>query len=360
MDFVALELIKNLPTRSNQEYFVFVNAKDSEIDTISFQNVTFMNTSLPYPVWEQMWLPRQVKKLNLDVLHCTANTFPVFGSVPIILTLHDVIFMEHNPLMNSSYTWYQRMGNCYRRFLVKHFLEKVNRIVTVSEFELNIMKKGFANTTVEDRLSYIYNGVGKYFNEELLSLTEKEALRKKYTLPDDYVLFLGNRDPKKNTPNTLKAFAKFAKLNDQVHLVVGDLDRSYIDKCLPAATHQSVKERIVPVGYIDNKDLPGLLKLARIFLYTSLRESFGIPLLEGMRCGTPVITSSRSSMPEIAADAALLVDPYDIHAIAMNLHMLWHDKVRRQDYTRKGIARSACFNWMQMSREYSLIYYKVA
>lgn len=65
-------------------------------------------------------------------------------------------------------------------------------------------------------------------------------------------------------------------------------------------------------------------------------------------------------MPEIAADAALLVDPYDIHAIAMNLHMLWHDKVRRQDYTRKGIARSACFNWMQMSREYSLIYYKVA
>ena len=191
-------------------------------------------------------------------------------------------------------------------------------------------------------------------------MTEKEALRKKYTLPDDYVLFLGNRDPKKNTLNTLKAFAKFAKLNDQVHLVVGDLDRSYIDKCLPAATHQSVKERIVPVGYIDNKDLPGLLKLARVFLYTSLRESFGIPLLEGMGCGTPVITSNTSSMPEIADGAAQLVDPHSVNDIAGSLEKLWNNAALREELSKKGLARSINFDWAEMSYRYSILYSNVA
>jgi glycosyltransferase involved in cell wall biosynthesis len=360
MDFVALELIKNLPKNNNQEYFVFVNAKDAEVDQALFPQVTIVNSSLPYPVWEQIWLPRQAKKLSLDVLHCTANTFPIVNSVPTLLTLHDIIFMESNPLTNKDYSWYQRLGNFYRRVLVKNHLGKVDQIVTVSEFELNTMKQGLNAKGLESKISRIYNGVGKHFNHSALSEEETSELREKYSIPQNFVLFLGNTDPKKNTPNTLKAFVKFAERNENVHLLIGDLEQSFIEKCLPSGTPIQVKNRIVSLGYIDNRDLPGLLKLARVFLYTSLRESFGIPLLEGMRCGTPVITSNTSSMPEIAKDAALFVDPYHVEDIAIRLGELWNDETLQAELIEKGIARSAKFDWAQMSSEYSTLYPRVA
>jgi glycosyltransferase involved in cell wall biosynthesis len=360
MDFVALELIKNLPSNENHEYFVFVNAKNAEIDHNIFKQVTVVNTSLPYPIWEQLWLPKQAKKFNLDVLHCTANTFPILNSVPTLLTLHDIIFMESNPLTNSDYSWYQRLGNYYRRLLVKNHLGKVNKIVTVSEYELNTMKKGLHTEGLDGKISRIYNGVGEHFNAKELSQEHQVSLIEKYNLPKDFILFLGNTDPKKNTPNTLMAFAKFAKANQGAHLVIGDLDQSYIDKCLPAETSAQVKNRIISVGYIDNQDLPGLLKLSQFFLYTSLRESFGIPLVEGMRCGTPVITSNTSSMPEIAKEAALLVDPLNVEDIANSSERLWNDKTLRAEFKKKGIARSAQFNWSTMSIEYSRIYSQVA
>ena len=360
MDFVALELIKNLPLNENQEYFVFVNAKDSEIYKPAFAHVNIINKSLPYPIWEQFWLPRAAKKINLDVLHCTANTFPVNNAVPKLLTLHDIIFMERNPLIISDYSWYQRLGNYYRRILIKYYLDKVNKIVTVSEFELNAMKKGLKTEGLENKISRIYNGVGEHFNADELSQDQQENLIKKYDIPNDFALFLGNTDPKKNTPNTLKAFVKFAEKNKSAYLVIGDIDQSYVEKCLPASTPMDVKKRIVSVGYIDNQDLPGLLKLARIFLYTSLRESFGIPLVEGMRCGTPVITSNTSSMPEIAQGAALLVDPFSVEDIANSSDRLWNDKMLRAEFKEKGIARSTHFNWSRMSIQYSRIYSQVA
>lgn len=360
MDFVALELIKNLPKNNNQEYFVFVNAKDSEIDQSAFKHVTIINTNLPYPIWEQFWLPQQAKTLKLDVLHCTANTFPVLNSVPLLLTLHDIIFMESNPLTNTNYTWYQRLGNSFRRYLVKNHLGKVDKIVTVSDFELNTMKNSLSNQAVDTKISRIYNGVGEHFNNTVMNRSEKATLIEKYGIPEDFILFLGNTDPKKNTPNTLMAFAKFAEINKTAYLLIGDLDRAYIDKCLPEDTVEEIRDRIVTLGYVDNKDLPGLLKLSRLFLYTSLRESFGIPLLEAMRCGTPVITSNTSSMPEIAADAALFVDPYKVEEIATMLNTVWSDKLLQNEMSQKGIVQSAKFNWSDMSLEYSTLYPRVA
>ena len=357
MDFVALELIKNLPANSAHEFFVFVNASDAEIKREEFPGVIIINHKAAYPVWEQVWLPKMAEKLELDVLHCTANTFPISCKVPTVLTLHDIIFLEKHPLLEKDFTLYQRFGNLYRRFLVKNFIQRIDSIATVSQFEEQNIAKALPSTK---NLEVVYNGVGGHFNDSKLCDDEKASLRSKYGLPENYLLFLGNTDPKKNTRNTLKAFASFLENNPDAFLVVGDLKADYINDCLAGKGFEKARSRVVPVGYIANTDLPGLIKMSRAFVYTSLRESFGIPLLEGMACGVPVLTSDTSSMPEIAAGAAFLIDPASVDSIAHGMSALWEDGIENVLSKIQGLRRSAAFSWSKMASEYVQLYQKVA
>lgn len=354
MDFVALELIKNLPTDQGHEYIVFVNAADEDIQAERFPHVAFVNHKTAYPLWEQFWLPKAAAKQRVDMLHCTANTFPVRSSVPVVLTLHDVIFLESNPLFKGGYTWYQRLGNYYRRMLVKSAVGGVKRIATVSNFELKNIEKKVRHTSQVD---VVYNGVGSHFAQ---ALKNEKFLREAYNLPEEYMLFLGNTDPKKNTPNTLKAFAKLLENQPNAHLVIGDLDQAYINQCLPGKENEIARKRIVPVGYIDNQDLPGLMLMAKAFLYPSLRESFGIPLLEGMASGVPVISSNTSSLPEISGGAALLVDPANVDEMAEAMDKVWQDESLRRELIASGKFRSRAFSWQKMAMEYVQLYKKVA
>ena len=357
MDFVALELIKNLPANSVHEFFVFVNAADGEISPEEYPGVTIINHKTAYPIWEQVWLPKMAEKMQLDVLHCTANTFPISCKVPTVLTLHDIIFLEKHPLFEKDFTLYQRFGNLYRRFLVKNFIQRIEALATVSAFEEQNIAKALPDTK---SLDVVYNGVGTHFNDSQLLEEEKVLLRTKYALPENYLLFLGNTDPKKNTRNTLKAFASFLENHPDAYLVVGDLKADYINDCLTGKDFEKARSRVVPVGYIANTDLPGLLKMSRAFVYTSLRESFGIPLLEGMACGVPVLTSNTSSMPEIAARAALLVDPTNLNELAKGMQTLWNQGAEANEFAVLGKERSAAFSWSKMASEYVQLYQKVA
>ena len=354
MDFVALELIRNLPTDQGHEYIVFVNAADEDIQAELFPHVTIVNHKTAYPLWEQFWLPKAAAKQKVDVLHCTANTFPVRSSVPVVLTLHDVIFLESNPLFKGGYTWYQRLGNSYRRLLVKNFIQSVKNLVTVSHFEQrNITEHVKAKTNAE----VVYNGVGEHFAN---GFNDDDFLKSKFNLPDEYFLFLGNTDPKKNTPNTLKAFAQLAAAYPQLYLVIGDLEQVYINQCLPGKQYEYARKRIVPLGYINNQELPGLMRMARAFLYPSLRESFGIPLLEGMASGVPVISSNTSSLPEIAGGAALLVDPTNADELTDAMKQLLENETLRKNLIASGKFRSKAFSWQKMATEYVELYKKVA
>lgn len=357
MDFVALELIKNLPQDGEHEFFVFVNAKDEECKLQSFPHVTIVNHTASYAVWEQFWLPRAAKQLSLDVLHCTANTFPVFSSVPVVLTLHDVIFIESNPLFSKGFTPYQRFGNLYRRYLLKYFHRGIKRIATVSRFERSNIKLRLGGKFKAD---VIYNGVSEHFNPNEVQHPSKELVRKRYQLPWHYFLYLGNTDPKKNTPLTLRAFADFVVDHPAANLVVGDLKPSYIEKCLPGEQYAFAKKRIHCIGYIENRHLPDIIKLSQGFLYPSLRESFGLPLLEAMACGVPVITADTSSMPEIAQDAAMKVNPKCKASLTNAMTSLWSSDVWRKHFRELGIKRSADFSWKRMSAQYVELYENVA
>ena len=339
MDYVVLEEVKELQKMDTRnEYFVFVAPGEDRCiqDTRNFHVMEIGNNF--YPMWEQIALPRAVNELNLDILHCTSNTAPLRCKVPLILTLHDIIFLEARDQSNHSF--YQNLGWFYRKLVVPRILKKCKRIITVSDFELdNIVSK---LSIPQERMAMIHNGYNEWFKP-----TVKENFTyQKYIDQSGYFFFLGNTDPKKNTERTLIAYSKYLeKSNAKRQLLMADLDKFYLNDILNRNGIEHIRKMIIMPGYIVNNDLPNIYNNAFAFLYTSLKESFGIPLLEAMACGTPVITSNTSSMPEIGGPYAMLVNPEKPDEIAeMMLKLEMDDDLYRQQ-EKVGIERAKLFSW---------------
>ena len=350
MDYVVLEEIKELQKSDvRNEYFVFVAPGEDRCLKDS-KNVHIIEIgSNFYPLWEQFSLPRAVSQLNLDMLHCTSNTAPIRCKIPLILTLHDIIFLEPRDKSNKSF--YQDMGWRYRRFVVPRILKKCKRIITVSDFEYNnIITK---LQIPEEKMVMIYNGYNKWFRP----VEDTELIYQQYIEEPGYFFFLGNTDPKKNTERTLIAYSKYLEMSDvKRKLLMADLDRGYLDEIIDRNDIGNIRDHIVMPGYIKNADLPYIYNNAFAFLYTSLRESFGIPLLEAMACGTPVITSNTSSMPEIGGSEVIMVNPLNVNEITEKMLLLEKDKALYQKQKDIGIIRAQQFSWEYTAEQLLTVY----
>ena len=358
MDMVALELIKNLQQIDKKnEYVVFVKPDEDKTCIPTAPNFKIVELAGgPYPTWEQFALPRAAKAEGCDILHCTGNTGPIFSKVPLITTLHDIIYLESVSIFKKGGTWYQKIGNMYRRFVVPSVVRKSKRVVTVSNFEKERIRNFMG---LDDNLVAIYNGVGEHFKK----ITDKKILARakgKYNLPDNFMFFLGNTDPKKNTPNVLKAFAEFNKQSQlKYKLVMLDYEENALQKILSDIGFPEIRKDIHLTGYVPNTDLPAIINQCKVFLYPSLRESFGIPILEGMACGVPVITSNTSSMPEIAGDSALLVDPFKPEEIVAAIRKILEYDGFSHFISYKGTKHAKNFSWKNMAEQYLKLYEEV-
>ena len=330
MDYVVLQEIKELQKMDTKnEYFVFVApGEDRCLENSKNFHIIEIGGNF-YPLWEQFTLPHVANGLNLDILHCTSNTAPIRCKIPLILTLHDIIFLEPRDKNNKSL--YQNMGWLYRRIVVPKILKKCKKIITVSDFEKN-------NIMIQD-VQHIYQ---------------------KYIDNPGYFFFLGNTDPKKNTERTLVAYSKYLEKSViKRKLLMADLDQDYLDGIIERNHIENISKNIVMPGYIVNKDLPFIYNSAFAFLYTSLRESFGIPLLEAMASGTPVITSNTSSMPEIGGPHAILVDPQNPDEIAEKMLQLESDDEFYSRQEQIGLERAKLFSWRQTADHLLAVYESV-
>lgn len=350
MDFVALESIRELQKIDKEnEYFIYVYpGKDRCLQ--STENVHIIELNAPtYPLWEQVALPRAVKRVMPDLLHCTSNTAPLHCPVPLILTLHDIIFLEKR--QSSSLSWYQEMGWYYRRLVVPRVLPRCEKIITVSQFERQRILE--ALHLPEEKLVAVYNGFNNHFQPQ----PKAPEVTRKYIDADDYLFFLGNTDPKKNTPRVLKAYADYLrKSTRKLPLLIADLKEDAIDKILAEEKIPEIKSSLRFPGYIANTDLPALYNGAFAFLYPSLRESFGIPMLEAMACGTPIIAGNTSAMPEIAGEGALLADPFSAVDITKKILQLEEDPDFYQRQVEYGLERSRLFSWRNTAESLLEIY----
>ena len=350
MDYAVLQAIMELQQLdSKNEYFVFVAPGEDRCLQDS-HNVHVMEIGGGiYPLWEQYSLPKAAKRMNLDLLHCTSNTAPLFCKIPIILTLRDIIFLEPRDRMNESI--YQNLGWIYRKMIVPRIIRKCKRIITVSNFE----KRNIINTLSipEEKMVMIYNGINKWFKP----IQDIEFAYRKYIDTPSYFFFLGNTDPKKNTERTLIAYSKYLEKSEYKRkLLMADLDEQYLSYIINHNHIENIQNMVVMSGYIANRDLPYIYNNAFAFLYPSLRESFGIPLLEAMACGTPVITSNTSSMPEIGGPHAILINPENPDEIADMMLKLETDPAFYKRQEEIGLQQATLFSWRKTAEQLLELY----
>ena len=358
MDNAAVSVINALALVDKRNlYFIFVNDGPDKDCLELPDNFTVVCKKASYASFEQFHLPKLVAKYKLDLLHCTGNTAPIRCTVPVVLTLHDLIFFEKNPLFAQGYSYYQRFGNYYRRRVISAVLKKLRKIITVSNFERNRILGLFPHLNSND-VRVIGNAAGSHFMPERSEENTSTKLRDKYGLPAEYGLFLGNTDPKKNTRDTLRSWQMACKqMKKDIPLVIGDIDQQEA-KSRMRFSDADLQTMRFP-GYIDNRDLPAVMAEARIFLYTSRRESFGIPILEAMASATPVVTANVTSMPEVAGDAAYLVDPYDVSSMADGIQRVLADEALAKELVEKGFERIQSFSWERSARELLDVYAEV-
>src|SRR5688500_4096998 len=325
----SLELIKALrDLEPKHEYVVFAK-DDSYRECLTASDNVKIKTigGRMFADFEQFFLPLAAKREQRDLLHCPRNTAPFFCSVPLVQTLHDVIFMDTIP---SGDTFYQQFGNLYRRKLVPLVTPRSQAIITVSHYEREriVQRLGIKR----EKIHVIYNGLNEIHFNRHASQEKRQQVRTKYQLPPEFILFLGNQTTRKNPARVIEAYAKYAAATSSpLPLVTPGLTRSFITHRLRQLDLPFDEERYITPGYIADADLPVLYALSNLFLFPSLSEGFGMPLIEAMACGSPVISSDTSCLPEIAGNAAVLVNPLKADELAAAIVSLSsNDELRRK------------------------------
>jgi glycosyltransferase involved in cell wall biosynthesis len=358
MDVVARETLRALVRLAPQHTFVAFVRPGPDPCLPEASNLEVRTLRAPsYPLWEQVALPLAARRARLDVLHCTANTAPLVASVPRVVTLHDVIFLEGGLPPGGS--WYQRLGNAYRRLVVPPAVRRAAAVTTVSRYEAGRIRAALPE--VAGRLRVVPNAVAPHFRP-LDDPAARHAVAQRYGLPRRFVFFLGNTDPKKNLPGTLAAYVRYARQagGDALPMVVADVGRERLRAALQRLGAADLEARFVLPGYIAHADLPAVYSQCSLFLYPSLRESFGLPILEAMACGAPVLTSDCASMPEVGGEAAVLVDPRDPAAMAQAMTRVLSGPEEQLRRAMAGVRHARGFSWTRAARQMLAVYEEVA
>lgn len=350
----ALELIKALQELDrNNEFVVFAKDDEDRGCLTSSGNLKVRTVGGKFFAdFEQVFLPLAAKDERLDVLHCTGNTAPFFSSIPVVQTLHDVIFMDSIPTGDSLY---QRFGNLYRRKVVPFVTPKSHTVITVSQYEKEriIQRLGIKR----EKIHVVYNGINERRFHPRYNSDEREAIRKKYNLPDTFILFLGNQSARKNPARAVEAYVKYAaSCNEPLAFVTPGLSNNFVTDKLKNLNYPYNPQLFITPGYIDDADLPIVYGLSKAFLFPSLSEGFGMPLIEAMACGTPVVCSNASCLPEIAGNAAVLVNPLKADEMASGLLSLTTDEELSAKKIEAGFRNARRFNWTSAAEHILGIY----
>jgi len=287
-------------------------------------------------LWYDLCIPFVLKRIKADIFVSTDAMLSLYTKVPTLLVIHDLNF-EHYP---NDLPWLIRK---YYRSHTPKFALHASGIATVSEFSKNdiISKYGIQ----EDKIAIVYNGANENFHP--LDIISQQQIRLQYSDGLPYFLFVGSLHPRKNLANLFKAFDHFCSCNagiDTNLLIVGER-RWWTNTIQEAFNSMLFQNRVKFTGRVSTESLHKILASALALTYVSNFEGFGIPIIEAFKCGTPVITSNVTSMPEIAGGAALLADPSSPESISIAMKQLATDKRLRDELILKGFERAKDFNW---------------
>ncbi|HEY4229389.1 MAG TPA: glycosyltransferase family 1 protein, partial [Thermoanaerobaculia bacterium] len=285
---------------------------------------------------------------RLDLFHATHYVVPPLYRTRAVVTIHDIIHVLYPQFLPN------RAALLYARVMIGRALRRADRIITVSFNSKRDLVDYFGISPA--RIDVIYNGVAKRFREDVTP-EEKDRVATKYGLPRPYLLFLGGEKPHKNVRNVLRAFAEASRESALPHALVlaGPMpaNKSRVEALIEGL---DLSTRVSRPGIVPEEDLPGLFGGSEAFLYPTLYEGFGLPVVEAMACGVPVLTSSTSALQEIAGGYSLLVDPMDVSAIAKGISEIATNAERRAELVALGRRRAADFSWDRAAAQTLKVY----
>lgn len=303
---------------------------------------------------EQVVAPRRAARAGASVLHYPYFAAPLISPVPVVATVHDLI-----PMLLPAYRG-SPLVRLYTR-LVSVGVSRARLVVADSECTRRDILRRL--NIAPERVRVIPLAANPRFAQDT-SAAEREAVRRRYSLPDRFALYVGGFDQRKNVPRLIEAFALARQRRGLPHRLVIVGERRPASRFFPdlveAAQRSGVQDAVVFPGHVPDEDLPALYCLADAFAYASLYEGFGLPPLEAMACGTPVVCSNSSSLPEVVGDAGLLVKPTDVEEIAEAIGQVLADAGLREELRWRGRRRAELFSWERTARATRQIYYEAS
>ncbi len=299
--------------------------------------------------WEQTTFPGLVHRSDVDLLHSLHYTQPVRLGCPSVVTIHDMTFFLFPDL-------HTRAKRLFFPFAIRSSVRRADALVAISE------------STRQDSIRLLGVSPQKIFTTQLgitgefREVKEKDLLiniREKYDLPDLFILFVGLVEPRKNIPFLIRAFKALVVEGFKHKLVIAGRFGWMYQEVFNQIEELGLKDRVQFTGYLPQDDLPMVYNLASLFVYPTKYEGFGFPALEAMACGTPVITTAISSLPEIVGDAGILVPPGDEQALTGAMAEVLRDSTLSNQLRTRGLQRSEYFTWERTARETMKVYKQV-
>lgn len=355
----TLNLIKNIGALDPiNKYILFSNSFRDRFPFSSLRppkNFEYRDFRIPSRLLKGLWNyffypPLESFIGKVDIFH-SPHSIPVpVKKARLIVTIHDLFFVKHPELAG------RRVSDEHKR-LSRSYLSKVRRIITVSNNSKKDIVEIFGISP--EKVTVIYEGVDNIFrviNEK----TSLEYIRGVYGLPKEFILFVGTISPRKNPDYLIEAFSiiKKRRIKDIFLITIGPRGLK-ADETLRLISKKNLEGSVRHIGYVPYEYMPYLYNMASLLVYPSLYEGFGLPPLEAMACGIPVIASNVSSMPEILGDAALLVDPYNPHEIADTIERLLYDEPLRKTLVEKGMKRAQSYSWEETAKKTLKVYEEV-
>lgn len=345
--WVAFETLKRI-TRAHPEHeFFFMFDRKWDDRFIFSDNVTPLALSpqarhpFLYYLWFEHAIPRTLKKIGADLFLSPDAYLSLRTKVDSVAVFHDLNF-EHYP---KDIPFWNR--NYYKYYFPK-FAKKATQIVTVSEFS----KKDLMNLydIPAEKISVVYNGANEEFKP--IGDSHKRETRNKHTGGNPYFLFVGSLHPRKNLARLFQAFDYFKEQHkSDIKLLVIGSKQYWTSEIEQAFAGMRNKDEVIFGGRQPAEELYKIVASGLAMTYVSYFEGFGIPIIEGYRCDTPVVTSNVTSMPEVAGDAAVLIDPFSVKSIAEGLEKVAFDPELRTRLIEKGRERRQLFTWDNSARE---------